>query len=454
MGVVFLATQTSMNRDLAMKMLHPSLNATSLFAERFRREAEVVSRLKHPHIISIYDFGQTPDGLFYYTMEMLEGENLKALVKRDGPMALGRAVAIVEQIAGALGYAHSQSILHRDMKPHNVMCARIQGKDFVKVLDFGLVKMVDEEGSAEEHLTTTGQILGTPAYMSPEQAAGDPLDGRSDLYSLGVVLYYLLAGSTPYKANSAQKLLALAMGGELPAIKERRARAPCSPTPSRASSARRSRTTGRIARPTSTPGSPSCKPPSPMRLKSILYAIPGGGSGPGGRPAQHHQQARQRPASKSGGVKNARSSSRSRRPRRASSSRSLMLGACIGLGVLGVAGAIWVFAKPPPVPVVIARPVEPTRPAESTAPAEPTKSPSRRQMATVKVATDPARRLDLRWRGSPRRRARVAAAPAQPRRREPHAQAQRVHAADAGRRLTRTDGRNGRTGRARTRRSR
>jgi serine/threonine-protein kinase len=226
MGVVFQATQTSMKRDVALKMLHPTLNTTPLFAERFRREAEVVSRLKHPNIISIFDFGQTVEGYHYYTMEMLEGENLKAMVKRDGPMTLRRAVDMIEQVGSALEYAHGQSILHRDMKPHNVMCARFHGKDHLKVLDFGLVKMVDEEGEGEENLTTTGQILGTPAYMSPEQAAGDKLDGRSDLYSLGVVFYFLLAGSTPYKANSATKLLAMAMGNEIPPLAERRKGAP------------------------------------------------------------------------------------------------------------------------------------------------------------------------------------------------------------------------------------
>ena len=390
MGVVFLATQTSMNRDLAMKMLHPTLATTSLFAERFRREAEVVSRLKHPHIISIYDFGQTPEGHFYYTMELLEGDNLKAQVKREGPMQLGRAVAIVEQIAGALGYAHAQNILHRDMKPHNVMCAPVSGKDFVKVLDFGLVKLVDEENN-EEHLTTTGQILGTPAYMSPEQAAGDPLDGRSDLYSLAVVLYYLLAGSTPYKANSAQKLLALAMGGEMPSIKDRRQGAPV--PDAMEGFIKRALSYHREDRPADVDAwiaeLQSAISDAP---KSVLEAMPEGAVAPVAD--QRSITSKRVPGqSKSGSGKSGTPSSGAAvfagpGAAPAGSGRSLVMGACIGLGVLGVAGAAWVFLKPAPIPPVALRPAEPPPPVELAKPAEPTK-PQPPAMASVKVTSDP-----------------------------------------------------------------
>ena len=201
MGVVFLATQTSMKRDVALKMLSPALATTPMFAERFRREAEVVSRLKHPGIISIFDFGQTPEGWVYYTMELLEGENLKSIVKRDGPMTLGRAINIVEQIGGALAYAHSQNILHRDMKPHNVMLSIIQHKDFAKVLDFGLVKMVDDD-QGEENLTTTGQVLGTPAYMCPKYCRGRPFDATTEVFAFGCVIAEVLTGQVQRRATA------------------------------------------------------------------------------------------------------------------------------------------------------------------------------------------------------------------------------------------------------------
>src|SRR5690606_25678612 len=125
----------------------------------------------------------------------LGGHSLRSLVRLEGPLPIARAVRIVEQIARALANAHGQGVIHRDLKPHNVMVSNVDGADHCKVLDFGLVKMMEEEAEGEQ-LTTTGQVLGTPAYMAPEQAAGDPCDQRADLYSLGVCLFYCLAGST------------------------------------------------------------------------------------------------------------------------------------------------------------------------------------------------------------------------------------------------------------------
>jgi len=374
MGVVFQATQTSMNRDIALKMLHPTLSTTPQFSERFRREAEVVSRLKHPNIISIFDFGQAPSGAFYYTMELLEGENLKALVKRDGPMTVARALNLIDQVGEALAYAHSQNILHRDMKPHNVMCARFHGRDHVKVLDFGLVKMVDEEGGDEDHhLTTTGQILGTPAYMSPEQAGGDPLDARSDLYSLGVVLYYLLAGSTPFKANSANKLLQQAMTQEVPLVGTRRQGAPI---PGELDMfLRRALAFDKDGRPADVEAFLEEMHASVDGVaQAVLDAVPTGAT----------QPAVESPTKTSNQRKSGVRSSVSMvapAPAPPSTSRALVIGAGVGLVVLlGLGGAVLALRKPAVQPVaVVVAPPKPIEPAKPELPAN----------VSVNIETDP-----------------------------------------------------------------
>jgi serine/threonine-protein kinase len=224
MGMVFRATQTSVQRPVAVKTLNPSLAAAPQFFERFRREAEVASRLRHPNVITIYDFGRAQDGTCYYVMELLEGESLRELVKRDGPMSLRRAVDVIEQACRGLAHAHEQAAVHRDIKPHNIMVQQLDGRDFVKVLDFGLVKALEVE--EEQQLTTTGQVLGTPQYMPPEQAGGDHVDHRSDLYSMGGVFYYCLTGTSPYGANSVRKALTAALTQPVPTVASKRQGAP------------------------------------------------------------------------------------------------------------------------------------------------------------------------------------------------------------------------------------
>ncbi len=224
MGMVFLATQTSMRRPVAVKTLHPALAAAPTFFERFRREAEVASNLHHPNIITVFDFGKAPDGTCYYVMEYLKGESLKQIVKRDGPMSLRRAVGIIEQAGRGLHHAHTQSAVHRDLKPHNIMVQNLDGADFVKVLDFGLVKALEQE--EEEQLTSTGQVLGTPQYMPPEQAGGESVDQRSDLYSLAGVLYYCLTGTSPFGANTVRKALRAALTETVPPVSTHRMGAP------------------------------------------------------------------------------------------------------------------------------------------------------------------------------------------------------------------------------------
>jgi serine/threonine-protein kinase len=224
MGMVFRATQTSVQRPVAVKTLNPALAAAPTFFERFRREAEVASRLRHPNVITIYDFGRAPDSTCYYVMELLEGESLKEIVKRDGPMSLRRAVNVLEQSARGLAHAHEQNAVHRDLKPHNIMVQQLDGKDFVKVLDFGLVKALEQE--EEDQLTSTGQVLGTPQYMPPEQAGGEHVDQRSDLYSLAGVFYYCLTGTSPYGANTVRKALTAALTQTVPPVNTKRQGAP------------------------------------------------------------------------------------------------------------------------------------------------------------------------------------------------------------------------------------
>ncbi|KFE69891.1 serine/threonine protein kinase [Hyalangium minutum] len=227
MGMVFRATQTSVGRPVAVKTLNPALAAAPTFFERFRREAEVASRLHHPNVITIYDFGRAPDKTCYYVMELLEGESLKEIVKRDGPMSLRRAVNILEQAARGLAHAHEQNAVHRDLKPHNIMVQQLDGKDFVKVLDFGLVKALEQD--EEEQLTSTGQVLGTPQYMPPEQAGGEVVDQRSDLYSLTGVLYFCLTNTSPYGANTVRKALTAALTQTVPPVHSKRQGAPVPP---------------------------------------------------------------------------------------------------------------------------------------------------------------------------------------------------------------------------------
>lgn len=224
MGMVFRGVQTSMQRPVALKTLHPQLALAPSFFERFKREAEIASRLHHPNIITIFDFGQTADGMCYFVMELLEGESLRQRVKRQGPMTLREAAAVVEQTALGVGHAHKQNVIHRDIKPHNVMLTQVDGNEYVKVLDFGLVKALEQED--EEHLTSTGQVLGTPQYMPPEQAGGEVVDQRSDLYSLAGVFFYCLTGHSPFGANSVRKALTAALQGTVPVVATYRQGAP------------------------------------------------------------------------------------------------------------------------------------------------------------------------------------------------------------------------------------
>jgi len=202
MGRVYVAEHLSLSQQIAVKVLHPHLTGDESLARRFHREAKSAFTLNHPNSITIYDFGQDEDGLLYIAMELLEGRSLHDVLAEQGPMELDRVVRILSQVCLALDEAHHKGIVHRDLKPENVMVQDRRGEpDFVKVCDFGIAKVQDASG--ESAITMAGMVCGTPEYMSPEQARGDPLDGRSDLYSLGVILYQMVTERLPFTAETA-----------------------------------------------------------------------------------------------------------------------------------------------------------------------------------------------------------------------------------------------------------
>ncbi len=207
MGQVYLAEHVKMGRRSAIKVMNPSMVHDPDAVARFNREASNASRITHPNVCAIYDFGETPEGLIYLAMEFIEGEPLTDLIEREGALPVPRAAAIFLQTADALQAAHDLGIVHRDLKPDNIMLSRRKGGgDTVKVVDFGIAKAVggDEAG---QKVTKTGLVVGTPEFMSPEQLSGDTLDGRSDLYSLALVLYRMLSGKLPFEATSVQETM-------------------------------------------------------------------------------------------------------------------------------------------------------------------------------------------------------------------------------------------------------
>jgi serine/threonine-protein kinase len=206
MGVVYRARHALLRRPTAIKLLPPERSG-GIALDRFEREVQATSALTHPNTIAIYDYGHTPDGVFYYAMEFLKGLDLDELVKEHGPQAPGRVVRVLTQAAGALAEAHEAGLMHRDVKPANILlCHRGLDRDFVKVVDFGLVREIRTED--DPGLTGPGAIAGTPLYMPPEAISGGVLDARSDLYALGAVGYYLVTGTPPFEGKTIVEVCA------------------------------------------------------------------------------------------------------------------------------------------------------------------------------------------------------------------------------------------------------
>jgi serine/threonine protein kinase len=196
MGAVYRATRLLIGDVVALKILH-SEQRDPTAPERFRREAQAAARLKHPNAVNIYDFGITDDGLQYLVMELVEGESLRRIIKQQGPVTPSASVEIANQVCAALDEAHRHSIIHRDIKPDNIIVNVTATGLRVKVLDFGIAKLRDDVAGS---LTQTGSIVGTSHYMSPEQCLGEELDNRADIYSLGIVLYEMLTGTVPFNS--------------------------------------------------------------------------------------------------------------------------------------------------------------------------------------------------------------------------------------------------------------
>ncbi|MSP61956.1 MAG: serine/threonine protein kinase [Myxococcales bacterium] len=205
MGVVYEATHAVIGRSVAIKILHEKYAEKPEIAARLTNEARLASSIHHDHIVDIFDVGETADGRAFVVMELLDGESLAQLIRREAPLPEERAIDLALQTASALGAAHEQGIIHRDVKPENIFLVRRSGAEFAKVVDFGISKAIrpGPDGEVTPRLTHTGQVLGTPLYMSPEQARGEEdVDHRIDVYAVGVILYECLTGEVPFSATN------------------------------------------------------------------------------------------------------------------------------------------------------------------------------------------------------------------------------------------------------------
>ena len=205
MGAVYRAVHVEISKVVAIKLLHPELQANPENVARFHREAESASRLNHPNTVHVFDFGRTESGAFFIVMEYVDGVDLGMRIGKLGPMPFGRVAYLCAQVAGSVADAHEAGIIHRDLKPENIVITQGRDGELAKVLDFGLAKLF--ETPPEVQVTTQGTIVGTPFYMSPEQIQGQELDGRSDVYAIGAIMYECVVGKPPFEAPTPVGIL-------------------------------------------------------------------------------------------------------------------------------------------------------------------------------------------------------------------------------------------------------
>src|SRR4051812_34992996 len=223
MGLVYRAAHVGLRRQVAVKILHPSLAASPEVRNRFEREALAVGKIDHPNCVSVYDVGRLPDGSLYLAMELLEGRPLADVLEQEGQLAPGRALHILAGILRGLAHIHHAKLIHRDIKPENIFLIRHgQDEDFAKILDFGIAKpMTKSDLDDGVKLTQAGMAFGTPIYMAPEQALGNPMDGRADLYAAAVIGYEMLCGQPPFYSEDKLEVMSMHTAKPVPPMRNK-----------------------------------------------------------------------------------------------------------------------------------------------------------------------------------------------------------------------------------------
>jgi serine/threonine-protein kinase len=227
MGTVYRGTHVMMDKTVAIKVLRPSLAADEKIVARFSREARAASRISHPNALSVTDFGEDENGIVFLVMEYLDGKTLRQVIRDEGPLSLARTVDVMRQVGDALQVAHSQNVVHRDLKSDNIMLLGTTIGDHAKVLDFGIAKINEPEGEFDNSLTAPNLVIGTPQYMSPEQCSHEKaIDTRSDIYSFGVILYEMLVGHVPFIGDSPTIVMMKHLQDPVPSVLEERSDVP------------------------------------------------------------------------------------------------------------------------------------------------------------------------------------------------------------------------------------